>query len=205
MRGWECPVDFNSIELKFYLGKNAFDGIETGDGNYLKLNSNKKIGQHVDCKFVFGDQNKCKQASLDTAMGNHPIATLSIGEMRELTFFEQKKQKKGRWEKKNALPIKSFHLDHNSLFVLIPWEDEIPRSRTDGFLSRKTHQAEFNGDHLSVAMVFRKVKDNCVDLFEEKSGTWIFNQTSAAANFLCQHRREFDKIRAMSRDYLSSA
>jgi hypothetical protein len=109
-------VEFNSVELKFYLGPDICKGIKGYDGKYLRCDTNKKIGLHADCQF----NDEGVQFQTDSAVGNHPIATVSIGNTRKLSFFEQKKTN-GKWQKKNKVQyVTSFDLDHNSLFVLLP-------------------------------------------------------------------------------------
>ena len=66
-------------------------------------------------------------------------------------------------------------------------------------MKRKTHSAVFNNDDLSVALVFRRVKENNVDVFEDKTGLWVFNESSLGAKCLAKHKKEFDDVQASAR------
>jgi len=193
---WEKEVEFNSIEFQFFVGPNAFCGIQGGDGEFWNNNKNNKaIGQHVECRFLEGGG----QASTDSADGNHPIAIATIGETLKLNFFTQK-QIDGTWQEAcEEDRVTCFDLTHNSLFVAMPWEDEMPKQCERGHWTRKAHSVEFDGDDLAVAMVFRKVTNMSVDLFEKDSGAWVFDESGPAQRFLDKHQEELDRFRATSR------
>ena len=65
-------------------------------------------------------------------------------------FFETGEE---RWVEKLATKIATFELGQNSLFILLPWKDEVPMKfgRT---MRRKVHRATFCGKGVSTAMVF---------------------------------------------------
>jgi hypothetical protein len=193
MSGWEGSVDFNSVEFKFYFGRNVCAGITIGaDGKFLKCDNNKQIGKHVDCRF----SEEGEQISTDTVDGAHPIATVTIGGTRQLTFFTEER-KNGKLQECRRLA--TFDLHHNSLFVLVPWEDEKFKERRDRSFTRYKHSAKFNGNDFSVAMVFRKVNEKSVEFFQMQSGALLLEESSPAKHFLAKHRKEFDCCRAMSR------
>jgi hypothetical protein len=87
--GWEGSVDFNSVELKFYFGRNVCHGIKGANRKVFKCDNNKNIGQHVDCRFLEGGG----QASADSADGYHPIATATIGGGTAAEFLQTKENK----------------------------------------------------------------------------------------------------------------
>ena len=85
---WDGRVSFDSLEIKAHFGQDIFEGIKWVDGKSLSVNSNNKIGQHVDCQFLV-KEGEVVQASSDSADGRHPIATITIGSARDLIFSSQ--------------------------------------------------------------------------------------------------------------------
>lgn len=199
--GWEGELDFNSIELKFYFGSNVCEGITGLDKQPWKCNNNKKIGIHADCRFSEDGQ----QAPTDTADGNHPIATVSVGGTRKLSFFSEKKERNRTLGETPPL-LTTFELDHNSLFILMSWEDEVFKEQKDQSFRRVKHSAKFNGQDFSVAMVFRHVKKENVGLFGTQSGAWLYSNESinaypTARTLLDNHKRAFDDFQETIKDY----
>ena len=135
------------------------------------------------------------QASSDSADGRHPIATVTIGAARDLIFSRQ--ERRGGW-KKSATEITTFELGQNSLFVLLPWKDEVPMKH-GGTMRRKVHEATFRGKGVSIAMVFRRVNEQMTGRFGRDSGLWVFDEESTPGKFLKRNEREFNKITAIGR------
>ena len=90
-------LDFNFLEIKIYLGGDIFCNdsdapIMVGSGKLakpLRTDSNKLVGLHNDLRF----SDAGIQDPTDTANGNHPTVTLTIGSERDLTFVRMTKQR----------------------------------------------------------------------------------------------------------------
>lgn len=158
-------LNFNSLEVKIYHGKDMFWD-ETGKplsddaGNPIRDDCNNQVNLHNDLCF---DDNGFQSLD-DTARGDHPIVTLTIGSERRLTFVQ--KWKKGRkWENGEK---QGFDLGQGSIFCLMP-DDEIPQTIGDK-LFKTQHGARFSGEGVSIALVFRSVKTH--SLFDKRSHKW---------------------------------
>ncbi len=163
-------LNFNSLEVKVYHGKDVFRGSDgrplvDDDGNRIRVDCNKKVNLHND--LCFNDEGK--QSPNDTARGDHPIVTLTIGSSRALTFVHKWKADKKKW--KNGRKV-HFQLGQGSMFVLLP-EDEIPQAIGTN-LHKTQHRAQFSGDGISVALVFRSVKTSSV--FHKENHTWQWQE-----------------------------
>jgi len=89
-------LDFNFLEIKVYLGRDVFCDAESGapitvgsgkHGKPLRTDCNKSVGLHSDLSF----SDAGIQDPRDTANGNHPTATFTIGSERHLTFVPMTK------------------------------------------------------------------------------------------------------------------
>ncbi|VEU38602.1 unnamed protein product [Pseudo-nitzschia multistriata] len=183
--------DFNFLEIKLYKGRDIFTDPLTkrpfrDDHNQpIRVDCNKSVGLHNDCSF----DDDGNQDPRDTARGDHPIATITIGSPRELTFVQMEKRKsparngstaRGRWTVCHPAR-RRFWLDHGSVFCLMPG-DEVPtlsrakvpcgdRGRT---LYKTMHKAEFKADGVSIGLVFRSVRTS--SCFCQRSHRWLWRR-----------------------------
>ena len=166
-------LDFNSLEVKLYHGTDIYrddDGCLLLDdsGKEIRDDCNKLVNMHND--LVFSDNGV--HSIHDTARGDHPICTLTVGATRKLTFLHKWKNPSASWN--DGDDKVEFDLDQGSIFCLFP-EDEIP-TMIDGMLHKTQHGAKFSGKGISIALVFRSVKTTSI--FHKKTHRWLWRHDS---------------------------
>eukprot|EP00536_Pseudo-nitzschia_multiseries_P016127 jgi/Psemu1/44934/gm1.44934_g len=178
------PLDFNFLEIKIYKGKDVFchPGTETpfqmvvdGKQKPIRIDCNKSVRLHNDWNF----DNNGKQHPNDTARGDHPVVTLTIGSTRDLQFVRMENVRlgpnKNTWEKSTGGDTRfRFRLDHGSIFCLHP-ADEIPtRGSSGGTLYKTKHKANFPNTvgGVSIALVFRSV--TATSCFSKINHNWLW-------------------------------
>jgi hypothetical protein len=165
-------LDFNHLEVKLYQGKDIFKDPSTGEplvndrNEKIRVNCNKTVRLHTDLSF----DDDGNQKETDTARGDHPITTFSIGSPRKLTFVHKSKStvRSGGWKKVENSHDDKFLLEQGSVFVLLP-DDEIPEAIGEN-LHKSQHCAHFGGSGVSMALVFRAVRTK--SLFHTKTNKW---------------------------------
>jgi len=173
----DFEFDFNFMEIKMYLGKDMFQDangnpIQDNGGDSIRVDNNQSVGPHND--LVFDDNGK--QDSKDTARGDHPISTFTLGSTRKLIirWFKKGKSKKSKWKKiKSSRRVTE--LEDGSIFILVP-SDEIPQEFHD-FLYKTKHEGKFthkSASGVSFGFVFRSVKST--SFFDIKTNCWKWDK-----------------------------
>jgi len=164
-------ININSLEIKIYQGRDIFEE-EPGkpwikdSGENVNVNCNRCVGEHNDLVFRLDGT----QSPKDTACGDENIATFTIGSTRQLTFSRFKSRRNDQWSREEASE-EIIDLRHGTLFVFSR-DDEIPKPENDGFYHKTKHRANFKGDGLSFAFVFRRVET--YSYFHEDTNLWCW-------------------------------
>ena len=172
-------LPFNFLEIKIYLGDDIFishcnNAILDSDGNPLRLGCNKQVNSHNDLNF----SDEGVQSLSDTASGDQPTVTFTIGSTRRLIFDHMTKNPGLKcWSTVDSQQSVSFDLKHGSVFVLSP-EDDKPSnlSRLNTTKHKTKHRAEFGNNGISFAFVFRRVKNT--SKFNPVDNTWLWRLES---------------------------
>ena len=161
------PLNFNSLEIKLYHGKNIFEGLYHRDNRtenkLIRDDGNKVVRFHCDSTY----HDNGLQSSTDTSVGGHPTATLTIGNTRQLTFVRHTKDvSEAKWVPDSTYES-DIPLSQGSIFVLLS-HDETPQPTIGSSLCKYKHGVKCKGDGISVALVFRSIQetalaDFCVD------------------------------------------
>ena len=140
-------VSFNTMECKIYYNdKNCFT---------------TKCGAHTDCDFKENGQ----QSENDTTDGSHPIITYTVGTSRQYTYFYCRKhatEPNAKWEVMIETKKRQI-LEDGSIWILHPY-DEKPK-RISGYYYKTKHEGKLLEKGISIAFVFRCVKDDSVSFF----------------------------------------
>ena len=164
------------LEAKLYCGPDVYCDSKTSKpfldsrNTQIRTDSNQSIGMHNDLQFNdlgVHDPN-------DSASGDAPTVTISIGSARDLSFVQ--KYKTGlKWKERRTSENVTFALNHGDIFVLLP-NDECPKRITKNILFKTQHRATFSGNGVSVALVFRTLTTK--SLFERGTDTWLYKDDS---------------------------
>ena len=162
-------LDFNHMEVKLYHGKDIYrdkDGcpLKNNEGKEIRDDCNKIVNFHNDLSF--NDQGE--QSLSDTAKGDHPIVTLTIGATRKLTF-KHKWKRDSSWSDGETL---DFELNQGSIFCLLP-NDEKPK-KIENILHKTQHMAKFSKEGISIALVFRSIKKKSI--FHKETHRWEWKE-----------------------------
>ena len=168
-------LPFNFLEIKIYLGDDIFlthynEAICGSDGNPLRLGCTKEVNPHNDLNF----SDEGLQSLTDTACGDHPTVTFTVGSTRRLIFDHVTKDIGQKcWSTMDEQQPVSFDLKHGSVFVLSP-EDEKPSnlSRLNTAKHKTKHRVQFRNNGISFAFVFRRVKS--VSKFNPVNNRWLW-------------------------------
>ena len=167
--------------IKLYCGRDIFCSPETGEpfeneqGNFRK-NANFVLGRHNDVNYDISGQ----QAKNDTVKGGTPIATISVGNKRNLIFHRRFKQvNEKNWVKRKSAESKIFGLNHGDIFVLDS-KDEKPKLINGTTYFKTQHEARFSKTQngVSIAMVFRTLKSTSKSLFDGRNHKWLWKNDS---------------------------
>jgi len=183
-------LDFNFMEIKMYKGKDIFQDdsgnpITDINNKPVRTDCNKSVGMHNDLNFADdGTQNKD-----DTAHGNHPILTYTLGSGRELIFSQKKKTSK-IWQSCPKNSQRKFDVQDGSMFILLP-ADEIPQ-KIGKSLYKTQHMAKFKGEGLSIGFVFRSVKAE--SYFKKETNEWLWERDEKYINQVKAHLERTEKV-----------
>ena len=202
MKSRDAPVDdFNFVEIKVYLGNDIFKkktgGVITDvRGKPLRLGCNKAVNSHNDLRF----SDEGVQSKKDTARGDQPTLTVTVGSSRSLTFERLHKiEGETKWSKLGKELDESFNLPHGSIFVLSPEDDKPAKVCSQpgkpGHLYKTKHSVMFRENGVSFAFVFRCVRKT--SKFDPISNLWLWkcepypNQTSVEKFLQSVRKRHF--------------
>ena len=169
----EKGVLFNHLECQIYHGEDIFKELYYGDDQTFRygktepklINDKGNKEDRIHCDSSFDDNGK--QLDSDALKGDHLTAMLTVGGTRELSLVPSLKcGEGGNWEDQPGLGV-VFELERGSIFILNP-KDECPLPQKFGHkavLQKFRHKARFWNAGVSVALIFRAVKDNAVSNF----------------------------------------
>ena len=111
--------------------------------------------------------------------GGTPIATISVGNKRNLIFHRKLKQVNGKkWKSRKSAEKVKIPLNHGDIFVLVS-KDEIPQLINHTLYFKTQHEAKFKGQNgVSLAMVFRTLKRTSKSLFDSRNDKWLWKDDS---------------------------
>jgi hypothetical protein len=203
-KGSVGDLDFNFLEIKVYMGRDIFccdnyDRPIMGEDNVpLRVDCNKSVGLHNDLNF----SDEGIQDPHDTASGEHPIVTVTVGSERDLTFVRMTKPRRSkqqqRWKVCSPNSRAVYTLEDGSIFVLLP-TDEIPAGLRGKGLYKTKHKATFGGTGISFGLVFRSVKS--FSYFDRTTDKWLWKLDN---RYKCQVDRYLTKADNLFRE-ISSA
>lgn len=168
-------LDFNSLEIKIYIGPNLFLDkyglpLRIGKNKPLRSDCNNRVGLHNDVCYLDNGNQKIN----DTTNGEHPIVTLSIGSTRQLTFVRTKKKNHNKsWWNCNDRNNIIHSLENGSMFILSP-DDEKPLY-FEQTLHKTKHRAHLQDNGISFALVFRSLKTAS---YFDKDDIWKWEEDS---------------------------
>ena len=147
-------VSFNTMEIKIYYNNH----------NHFT----RKCGAHTDCDF----NENGHQSDNDTTVGSHPICTFTVGASRQYTYFYSRKHATDHDAKWKGMreTRKNQMLEDGSIWILHP-DDEKPKRIGDYYYKTK-HEAKLLQKGISIAFVFRCVKDDSLSLFNSNN-EWL--------------------------------
>ena len=183
-------LDFNFMEIKIYKGRDIFQDdsgnpITDINNKPVRTDCNKSVGMHNDLDFA----DDGTQTKNDTARGNHPILTYTLGSGREL-ILHRKKKKANVWRSCPKNSERIFELQDGSMFILLP-ADEIPQ-KIGKSLYKTQHMAKFKGEGLSIGFVFRSVKAQ--SFFNKETNEWLWKKDTKYKNKVTAHLKRTEKV-----------